>query len=93
MGDERGNAPSEENFHNWISTADGLVIHFEDDQFAHGLAMVTVPWVELTDLLATRRAGVGWVAAEVRCGFTSPEVSFGRGTSAGRSKRRGRVSR
>lgn len=52
MGDQPGNAPVAENFHNWIPTADGLEIHFEDYQFVHGLPIVTVPWSQLTDLLA-----------------------------------------
>ncbi|ORA27752.1 RsiV family protein [Mycobacterium aquaticum] len=52
MPDLRGNAPAEENFHNWIPTADGLEIHFEDYQFAHGQPVITVPWSQLTDVLA-----------------------------------------
>lgn len=52
MGDEPGNAPVEKNFHNWIPTAAGLEIHFEDYQFAHGLPVITVPWPRLTGLLA-----------------------------------------
>lgn len=52
MADEPGNAPVADNFHNWIPTADGLEIHFEDYQFAHGLPIVTVPWSQLTDVLA-----------------------------------------
>ncbi len=52
MSDRPGNAPVEENFRNWIPTADGLEIHFEDYQFAHGLPVITVPWSKLTDVLA-----------------------------------------
>lgn len=52
MPDLRGNAPVAENFHNWIPTADGLEIHFEDYQFAHGQPVITVPWSQLTDVLA-----------------------------------------
>jgi hypothetical protein len=52
MGDEPGNAPLAKNFHNWIPTAAGMEIHFEDYQFAHGLPVITVPWSQLTDLLA-----------------------------------------
>ncbi len=51
-GDLPGNAPVAKNFHNWVPTAKGLEIHFEDYQFAHGLPIITVPWPELTDLLA-----------------------------------------
>ncbi|MFL0243291.1 DUF3298 domain-containing protein [Mycobacterium sp. SMC-17] len=52
MGDERGNAPVETNFHNWIPNATGLEIHFADGQFGHGLPVITVPWSQLNDLLA-----------------------------------------
>lgn len=52
MRDEPGNAPAENNFHNWIPTASGLEIHFEDGQFGHGLPVITVPWSQLSDLLA-----------------------------------------
>ncbi|MCT7368752.1 hypothetical protein A7R75_07070 [Mycolicibacterium llatzerense] len=52
MGDGPGNAPVEKNFHNWIPTAAGLEIHFEDYQFAHGQPVITVPWSQLTGLLA-----------------------------------------
>lgn len=51
-GNLPGNAPIAKNFHNWIPTAKGLEIHFEDYQFAHGLPVITVPWIELTDVLA-----------------------------------------
>lgn len=51
-GDRAGNAPVATNFHHWIPTAKGLEIHFEDYQFAHGLPVITVPWAELTDVLA-----------------------------------------
>lgn len=34
------------------TTCDGMEIHFEDYQFAHGLPVITVPWSQLTDLLA-----------------------------------------
>ncbi len=52
MGDEPGNAPIETNFDNWIPAASGLEIHFADGQFGHGLPVITVPWSQLTDLLA-----------------------------------------
>lgn len=51
-GDLPGNAPVAKNFHNWVPTAKGLEIHFEDYQFAHGLPVITVPWPALTDVLA-----------------------------------------
>ena len=51
-GDLPGNAPVAKNFHNWVPTAKGLEIHFEDYQFAHGLPVITVPWSTLTDVLA-----------------------------------------
>lgn len=51
-GDLPGNAPIAKNFRNWVPTAKGLEIHFEDYQFAHGLPVITVPWSELTDVLA-----------------------------------------
>nr|QGW61189.1 hypothetical protein ICEMyc226_00157 [Mycolicibacterium sp.] len=52
MGDEPGNAPTDENFHNWIATGAGLEIHVVDGQFGHGLPVITVPWSQLSDLLA-----------------------------------------
>jgi hypothetical protein len=52
MPGESGNAPVAENFHNWIPTVDGLEIHFEDYQFGHGLPVITVPWSQLTNVLA-----------------------------------------
>jgi len=52
MSDEPGNAPAEKNFHNWIPTAAGLEIYFEDYQFGHGQPVITVPWSQLADLLA-----------------------------------------
>lgn len=53
MGDEPGNAPVEKNFHNWIPTAGGLEIYFEDYQFGHGQPVITIPWPQLTGLLAS----------------------------------------
>ncbi|WP_234797250.1 RsiV family protein [Mycobacteroides chelonae] len=52
MGDEPGNTPVEKNFHNWIPTAGGLEIYFEDYQFGHGQPVITIPWPQLTGLLA-----------------------------------------
>lgn len=52
MGDEPGNSPVEKNFHNWIPTAAGLEIYFEDYQFGHGQPVITVPWSQLTGVLA-----------------------------------------
>ncbi|WP_236737352.1 RsiV family protein [Mycolicibacterium llatzerense] len=58
MGEELGNAPLEKNFHNWIPTATGLEIHFEDGQFGHGLPVITVPWSQLIELLAPDMRGL-----------------------------------
>jgi uncharacterized protein YqgV (UPF0045/DUF77 family) len=52
MPDLPGNRPREENFANWIPTADGVEIHFADDQLGPGLREITVPWSALTDVLA-----------------------------------------
>lgn len=53
MPDVPSNAPMPANFENWIPTADGLEIHFKEDQFGPGLMpVITVPWSELTALLA-----------------------------------------
>lgn len=52
MPDEPGNAPTEENFANWIPTPAGLEIHFNDYQFFHGTPTITVPWSALDGLLA-----------------------------------------
>lgn len=57
MPDEPGNAPRPENFANWIPTADGMELHFPATQFKVGVAeTVTVPWSQLTDLLAPNMA-------------------------------------
>jgi len=50
--DTSGSAPTEENFANWIPTDKGMELHFKDYQFGHGLRVETVPWSDLTDLLA-----------------------------------------
>jgi hypothetical protein len=52
MPDEPGNQPREENFANWIPSAEGMEIHFADYQFGHGLPVITVPWTGLADVLA-----------------------------------------
>gem|GEM_PF-1052549 len=52
MRDEPGNRPIPQNFANWIPTADGMELHFTDGQFGHGLAVITVPWSALSDVLA-----------------------------------------
>jgi len=57
--DEPGAAPKSGNFANWIPTADGLEFHFNEYQFGPRLpAVVTVPWTELTDLLAPAMADI-----------------------------------
>jgi len=51
--DEPGAAPKAENFANWIPTADGLEFHFNEYQFGPRLpAVVTVPWAQLSDVMA-----------------------------------------
>lgn len=50
--DSAGNAPTEQNFANWIPTADGMEIHFSDYQSGHGLPVFTVPWSALAEVLA-----------------------------------------
>ncbi|OBF20536.1 hypothetical protein A5725_16475 [Mycobacterium kubicae] len=52
MPDEPGNQPVPANFANWIPTSAGLELHFADYQFGHGLAVITVPWSALADVLA-----------------------------------------
>lgn len=53
MPDTPSNAPASANFENWIPTAAGLELHFKEDQFGPGLMpVITVPWSELTALLA-----------------------------------------
>jgi hypothetical protein len=55
--DEPGAAPKAENFANWIPTADGLEFHFNEYQFGPRLpAVVTVPWAQLSDVLAPAMA-------------------------------------
>jgi hypothetical protein len=52
IANEPGDAPIEQNFANWIPTAEGMQLHFADYQFFHGTPVITVPWSALTDLLA-----------------------------------------
>jgi hypothetical protein len=52
MRDEPGNRPVPQNFANWIPTAAGIELHFTDDQFGHGLPVITVPWSTVSDVLA-----------------------------------------
>jgi hypothetical protein len=57
--DEPGNAPRRENFANWIPTADGMELHFSPHQFKMNFVQtITVPWAQLTDLLAPRMADI-----------------------------------
>jgi hypothetical protein len=59
MLDEPGNAPRRENFANWIPTADGMELHFSPHQFKMNFVQtITVPWAQLTDLLAPRMADI-----------------------------------
>ena len=55
---EPGIPPTEQNFANWILTAQGMEIHFNDDQLGHALPVVTVPWSALTDVLAPTKAAL-----------------------------------
>ena len=53
MPDMPGNAPAAENFANWIPTAEGMEIYFEEYQFGDRLpGTLVVPWSALTDVLA-----------------------------------------
>jgi hypothetical protein len=53
MPDMPGNAPTAANFANWIPTADGMEIYFEEYQFGDRLpGTLVVPWSALTDVLA-----------------------------------------
>ena len=44
-------APIDINFKYWIPTADGIELHFPDYQFGRGLAVITVPWNAVADLI------------------------------------------
>ena len=45
-------APIEINFKFWIPTARGIELHFPDYQFGRGLRQITIPWSQVTDLIA-----------------------------------------
>ncbi|WP_319447703.1 MULTISPECIES: DUF3298 domain-containing protein [unclassified Mycobacterium] len=45
-------APLEINFKFWIPTARGIELHFGDYQFGRGLRQITIPWKQVTDLIA-----------------------------------------
>lgn len=50
-----GITPAEKNFANWTASPDGMQIHFGDYQvgaYADGLISITVPWSDLSDVLA-----------------------------------------
>lgn len=50
-----GITPTEKNFANWTASPQGMVIHFGDYQvgaYADGLIDITVPWSDLSDVLA-----------------------------------------
>ncbi len=51
---DRGTAPREANFANWIPTAAGMEIHFDEYQFDGPpfARVILVPWSALTDVLA-----------------------------------------
>jgi Protein of unknown function (DUF3298) len=53
MPDEPANAPTPENFANWIPDADGMTMYFAPYQFgARNSYPITVPWPALTNVLA-----------------------------------------
>jgi hypothetical protein len=45
-------APIDINFKYWIPTAQGIELHFPDNQFGRGLKVITVPWAKVEDLIA-----------------------------------------
>jgi hypothetical protein len=45
-------APIDINFKYWIPTAQGIELHFPDNQFGRGLKVITVPWPKVEDLIA-----------------------------------------
>ncbi|MCP2194490.1 Protein of unknown function (DUF3298) [Williamsia deligens] len=50
-----GITPTEKNFANWTASPDGMAIHFSDYQvgaYADGLITITIPWSDLSDVLA-----------------------------------------
>ncbi|WP_234784388.1 RsiV family protein [Mycolicibacter nonchromogenicus] len=51
-------APLDINFKYWIPTAEGIELHFPDYQFGRGLAVITVPWARVADLIAPEFAGI-----------------------------------
>lgn len=44
-------APIDVNFKYWIPTAEGIELHFPDYQFGRGVAVITVPWGAVADLI------------------------------------------
>lgn len=51
-------APLDINFKYWIPTAEGIELHFPDYQFGRGLAVITVPWARVADLIAPEFAAI-----------------------------------
>jgi hypothetical protein len=45
-------APIAINFKYWIPTEQGIELHFPDYQFGRGLKVITVPWANVSDLIA-----------------------------------------
>ncbi len=45
-------APVDANYRYWVPTGQGIELHFPDGQFGRGVAVITVPWPELRDLIA-----------------------------------------
>ena len=59
MADAPGNAPTAANFATWIPLPAGLELHFPGSQFGTPAAQtITVPWHELTDVLAPKMAAL-----------------------------------
>ncbi len=45
-------APVDANYRYWVPTGEGIELHFPDWQFGRGLAVITVPWAQIRDLIA-----------------------------------------
>lgn len=51
-------APLDINFKYWIPTERGIELHFPDYQFGRGLKVITVPWGQVSDLIAPEFAPI-----------------------------------
>ncbi|MGE2735384.1 DUF3298 domain-containing protein [Mycolicibacterium vaccae] len=45
-------APVDANYRYWLPTDEGIELHFPDWQFGRGIAVITVPWPAVRDLIA-----------------------------------------